>query len=390
MYGLLDLSLGGYVVATLILTHVTIAGVTIYLHRSQSHRALELHPAVAHFFRFWLWLTTGMVTRQWVAVHRKHHARCETPEDPHSPKVYGIRKVLLEGAELYREAARDPALVAKFGHGTPDDWVERRVYSRYPFLGITLLFPIDLLLFGIPGITVWAVQMIWIPLFAAGVINGLGHWWGYRNYETEDASTNIVPWAILIGGEELHNNHHSYASSAKLSSRWWELDIGWLYIRALQGVGLARVKKVPPRPVLVPTKTGVDGDTLAAVIANRLQVMAQYARHVIGAVYREEVAKAHGAYRTMLRHAKRLLVREESLLSDESRHRLETVLQTNQALETVYEFRRRLQAIWKQRTASQESLLAALQDWCRQAEATGIRALQDFSRTLRSYSVHPV
>ena len=389
MYGLLDLSLGGYIVATLILTHITIAGVTIYLHRSQSHRALDLHPAVAHFFRFWLWLTTGMVTRQWVAVHRKHHARCETREDPHSPKVYGIRKVLLEGAELYREAARDPAVVAKFGHGTPDDGIERNVYSRYPLLGITLMFLIDLVLFGVPGITVWAVQMIWIPLFAAGVINGLGHWWGYRNYETEDASTNIVPWAILIGGEELHNNHHSYASSAKLSSRWWELDIGWLYVRALQAVGLARVKKVPPRPVMVPAKARVDGDTLAAVIANRLQVMAHYARHVVGAVYREEIAKAHGAYRTMLRHAKRLLVREESLLSEDSRHRLETVLQTNKTLETVYEFRRKLQAIWKQRTASQEALLAALQDWCRQAEATGIRALQDFSRTLRSYSMQP-
>lgn len=389
MYGLLDLSLGGTIVAALLLTHVTIAGVTIYLHRCQSHRALELHPAVAHFFRFWLWLTTGMVTRQWVAVHRKHHARCETPEDPHSPRVFGIGKVVFEGSELYREAARDPALVAKFGHGTPDDWLERNVYSRYPFLGITLMFFIDLLLFGVAGITVWAVQMIWIPFFAAGIINGVGHWWGYRNYETEDGSTNISPWGILIGGEELHNNHHAFASSAKLSSRPWELDIGWLYIRALETLALARVKKIPPRPVLNAAKTGVDGDTLAAVIANRLQVMAQYARQVMGTVYREELAKAHGAYRGMLRHTKRLLVREESLLNDEARQRLQAVLQSSKSLETVYEFRRRLQAIWKQRSASQDSLLASLQEWCRQAEATGIRALQDFARTLRSYSLQP-
>jgi stearoyl-CoA desaturase (delta-9 desaturase) len=389
MYGLLDLSLGGTIVAALLLTHVTIAGVTIYLHRCQSHRALELHPAVAHFFRFWLWLTTGMVTRQWVAIHRKHHARCETPEDPHSPRVYGIGKVVLEGAELYREAARDPELVARFGHGTPDDWIERNLYSRYPVLGITLMFFIDLLLFGVAGITVWAVQMIWIPFFAAGIINGVGHWWGYRNYETEDGSTNISPWGILIGGEELHNNHHAFASSAKLSSRPWEFDIGWLYIRVFETLGLARVKKIPPRPVLNPAKTGVDGDTLAAVIANRLQVMAQYARQVMGAVYREELAKAHGAYRGMLRHAKRLLVREESLLNDEGRQRLQTVLQTSKSLETVYEFRRRLQAIWKQRSASQDSLLASRQEWCRQAEATGIRALQDFSHTLRSYTLQP-
>jgi stearoyl-CoA desaturase (delta-9 desaturase) len=386
----LDLSLGGYVAATLILTHITIAGVTIFLHRSQSHRALELHPVVSHFFRFWLWLTTGMITRQWVSVHRKHHARCETPADPHSPQVYGLRKVLFEGAELYREATADPATIEKYGHGTPDDWIERKLYSRYNFLGIALLFLVDLVLFGLPGITVWAVQMIWIPFFAAGVINGVGHYWGYRNYESEDASRNIVPWGVLIGGEELHNNHHAFASSAKLSSRWWELDIGWVYIRLLQAVGLAQVKKVPPRAVVVASKSLIDGDTVSAVISNRLQVMAQYARQVVGTVYREELAKAQGAYRTMLRHARRLLLRDESLLTEDSRQRLQSVLQTNKTLETVYEYRARLRAIWKQRTATREALVQALQEWCRQAEATGIRALEDFSRTLRGYSTHPL
>ncbi len=389
LYGLLDLPLWGYVVATLVLTHITIVSVTIYLHRNQAHRALDLHPAVSHFFRFWLWLTTGMVTREWVAVHRKHHARCETSEDPHSPQIVGINKVLWEGAELYRAEAAKADTVARYSHGTPDDWVERRVYRPYNGSGILLMLGIDLLLFGVPGLTVWAVQMLWIPLFAAGVINGLGHWWGYRNYETDDASTNIVPWGALIGGEELHNNHHAFASSAKFSTQWWEFDLGWVYIRLLSALGLARVKKLPPKPLLVPGKMKVDVDTLSAIITNRLQVMAQYANNVVGSVYYEELARAEGTYRRGLRRAKALLVRNDTRMSEDSKRRLEKVLNDSQPLQVVYEYRQRLQAIWRQRTASQEKLLQSLQEWCRQAEATGIRALEDFSRTLRSYSLQP-
>ncbi len=386
-YGLLDLSFWGYVAATLILTQITIAAVTIYLHRHQAHRALDLHPAVSHFFRFWLWLATGMVTREWVAVHRKHHARCETPEDPHSPQMLGISKVLWEGSELYRAEAAKPETLARYTHGTPDDWMERQVYGRYPNRGILLMFLIDLLLFGLPGITIWAIQMVWIPFFAAGVINGIGHYWGYRNFETQDASTNIVPWGILIGGEELHNNHHAFASSAKFSSKWWEFDLGWLYIRLLASLGLGRVKKVPPKAVLVPGKVKVDVDTLSAIITNRLQVMAQYASNVVQRVHQEELSRAHGAYRHLLKRARALLVREESLMTEECRLRLEHVLDGSQALQTVYDFKQKLQAIWSQRSASQEKLLQSLQEWCRQAEETGIRALVDFASHLRSYSL---
>ncbi len=389
IYGLLDLPLWGYIVAALVLTHITIVSVTVYLHRNQAHRALDLHPAVSHFFRFWLWLTTGMVTREWVAVHRKHHARCETPEDPHSPQIVGIRKVLLEGAELYRAEASRPDTIARYSHGTPDDWLERRVYRPHDGLGIVLMLGIDLLLFGLPGVTLWAVQMIWIPFFAAGVINGLGHWWGYRNYETDDASTNIFPWGALIGGEELHNNHHAFASSAKFSTQWWEFDLGWVYIRLLSALGLARVKKVPPKPIMVPGKVKVDVDTLSAIITNRLQVMAQYANKVVQSVYDEELQRAEGANRGVLKRAKDLLVRNDTLMSSESKRRLEKVLKDSQPLQVVYEYRQRLQDIWRQRTASQENLLQSLQEWCKQAEETGIRALEEFSRTLRSYSLQP-
>lgn len=390
MYGILDLTLGGYILATLLLTHVTIAAVTIYLHRHQAHRALELHPVVSHFFRFWLWLTTGMETKAWAAIHRKHHAKVETEEDPHSPQVKGIRKVLLEGAELYREEAKNLETLEKYGHGTPDDWLERKVYTPHSSRGVLLMLGLDLVLFGIPGITIWAIQMMWIPLFAAGVINGIGHWWGYRNYEVPDASTNIVPWGILIGGEELHNNHHTFASSAKLSSKWWEFDIGWLYIRILAFFGLARIKKVAPKPMVDPSKPHIDFDTVIAVVSNRFQVMAQYSKYVMARVHRDELRRADNGERTLLRRAKRLLSRDETLMDENAKQNLASVLEQNQRLHTVYHYKQRLQAIWKRSTATQEHLLHALQEWCHQAEQTGIKALQDFARSLRSYTMGPV
>ncbi len=390
MFGLIELPLWGYILVTLVMTHITIAGVTIYLHRNQAHRALDLHPIVSHFFRFWLWLTTGMDTKQWVAIHRKHHARVETPEDPHSPQVEGIGKVLLEGTELYRKEAKNAETMARFGHGTPDDWMERNVYKPYTSRGYVLMLLTDVVLFGPIGITIWAVQMLWIPIFAAGVINGIGHWGGYRKFETADASTNIMPWGILIGGEELHNNHHAFASSAKFSVQWWEFDLGWLYIRVFQALGLARVKKLPPKTVLVPGKKAPDADTLAAVIANRLQVMSTYARTVLARVYQDELRRADGQRRNVLKRARSLLGREESRLTAEARKRIEAVLNTSHALKVSYQFKRRLQAIWQERTASHEGLIRALQDWCREAEATGIRALQDFARTLPHYSMPAV
>ncbi len=390
MFGLIELPSWGYILVTLVMTHITIAGVTIYLHRNQAHRALDLHPIVSHFFRFWLWLTTGMDTKQWVAIHRKHHARVETPEDPHSPQVEGIGKVLLEGTELYRKEAKNAETMARFGHGTPDDWMERNVYKPYTSRGYVLMLLTDVVLFGPIGITIWAVQMLWIPIFAAGVINGIGHWGGYRKFETADASTNIMPWGILIGGEELHNNHHAFASSAKFSVQWWEFDLGWLYIRVFQALGLARVKKLPPKTVLVPGKKAPDADTLAAVIANRLQVMSTYARTVLARVYQDELRRADGQRRNVLKRARSLLGREESRLTAEARKRIEAVLNTSHALKVSYQFKRRLQAIWQERTASHEGLIRALQDWCREAEATGIRALQDFARTLPHYSMPAV
>jgi stearoyl-CoA desaturase (delta-9 desaturase) len=387
--GLIELPIWGYIAVTLVVTHITIAGVTIYLHRAMAHRAVDLHPVVAHFFRLWLWLTTGQVTKQWIAVHRKHHAKVETEEDPHSPQVRGIATLLLTGTELYRIGARDPEIVERYGHGAPDDWLERNVYTRHSGHGYFLVLGLNLILFGPIGLTMWAVQMLWIPVTAAGVINGLGHWWGYRNYETADASTNIVPWGIVIGGEELHNNHHAFASSAKLSSKWWEFDIGWLYIRTMEILGLAKVKKIAPEPVIVPGKALVDLDSVKGVIGNRMQVMSQYAKNVLAKVYDEELDRADQAERPLLRRVKKLMVREESLLSIDARERLEAALKHNQALQTVYQYKGRLQAIWQERTASHERLRQSLQEWCREAEQSGIRALQDFARTLPMYSVKP-
>ncbi len=387
MQGLLPLPGWGHLAVALILTHITIVSVTVYLHRHQAHRALELHPAVSHFFRAWLWLTTGMVTAQWVSIHRKHHARCETEEDPHSPKILGIDTVLWRGAELYRKAAADRAMIEKYRHGTPDDWIERRLYSAHPAAGIALMALIDVLLFGVIGLTVWAVQMVWIPFFAAGVINGLGHWWGYRNFESRDLSTNISPIGILIGGEELHNNHHAFPGSAKLSARWWEIDIGWFYIRMLELLRLARVKKVNRRPQMVAGKRRVDLDTVRAVVLNPLHVMAHYARAVLLPVLREEW---RGTCRRSFRQTRRLLLRETSLMDAAMRQHLERVLEVHQRLKLVDQFREQLQGVWSRRAESQEQLRQALSDWCQRAEATGVQVLEDFARRLRGYSVQAV
>lgn len=389
--GILHFSLWGYVGAALIFTHLTIASVTIYLHRHQAHRALELHPAVSHVFRFWLWLSTGMVTREWIAVHRKHHAKCETPDDPHSPQVLGIRKVLWQGAELYKFASKNKEISEHYGRGAPDDWMERHIY-RHEGKGILLMFLLDLLLFGVAGITIWAVQMIWIPFFAAGVINGIGHWRGYRNYECADAATNISPWGILIGGEELHNNHHAFPSSAKLSSKPWEFDIGWMYIRLFEIVGLARVKKVAPTPVIDAEKQAIDMDTVRAVIINRLHVTARYAKEVLLPVLKEEIHRADDSFSALLKKTRGLMVREATLLDDKAQLKLDSVLSRSQVLKTVILQRQHLQAVWARSAASHEHLLQSLQDWCAQAEATGIKALQDFAQALRGYTLqsHPV
>jgi stearoyl-CoA desaturase (delta-9 desaturase) len=388
-HGLLDAAWWQIVLYTLVMTHVTIVAVTVFLHRAQAHRALDLHPLPAHFFRFWLWLTTGMVTRHWVAIHRKHHAKCETPEDPHSPQTRGIRTVLLRGAELYRAEAQVEPTLAKYGHGTPDDWLERRVYSRLVWQGVGLMLVVNVLLFGAIGLTVWAVQMLWIPVTAAGVINGIGHYWGYRNFEAPDASTNIVPWGIVIGGEELHNNHHTYPTSAKLSVKPYEFDIGWAYIRALQALGLARVRKTPPKLALGPLKAQADGHTLEALIANRYEVMARYAVELRRACAAEiERLRAQGAHNSArwkdLRLARRWLHRDEDRIPAGVRPQLAAALHATPTLAKLVAMREELRALWTRRNVSAEQLVADLQAWCREAEASGIAALREFSLRLRA------
>lgn len=373
---------------TLVVTHITIATVTIYLHRGQAHRALELHPVVSHFFRFWLWLTTGMITKEWAAIHRKHHAKCETEEDPHSPVIYGIKKVLLEGSELYRAESKNLETIEKYGHGTPDDWIEKNLYSKYSWQGVALMLIIDLLLFGVIGLTVWAVQMLWIPITAAGLINGAAHYWGYRNFDCADAATNIFPIGILIGGEELHNNHHTFATSAKLSNKWYEFDIGWLYIRTLEILGLAKVKKVAPAPKFKREKSVADVETLQSVIANRYDVMAKYAQSLKHAWHEEvEHLKAKAALEhSFLNSVQKLLHREPAKLEVPQKQQLMELFKHSKALQTMHEMRVELSAIWERSHHSRDQLLHQLQDWCTRAEASGIRALREFSLRLRSYA----
>jgi len=384
--GIFDLPWWGYVVYALVVTHITIAGVTIFLHRHQAHRALDLHPIVSHFFRFWLWLTTGMVTKEWAAIHRKHHAKCETAEDPHSPQVFGIKKVFLEGAELYRAESLNAETMERYGYGTPDDWIERNLYSKHSVFGIVAMFIINVALFGFIGITIWAVQMIWIPLFAAGVINGIGHFWGYRNFQPEDASRNILPWGILIGGEELHNNHHAYATSARLSNRWYEFDIGWLYIRLMEMVGLAQVKKVAPRLKIEKDKTAVDLATLQAVVTHRYEIIAKYAKSVRATCAAELQALSQQAPSVDRKTLKRWLHIDAAALSEGERERREKVVKASKTLDTVYTMRDELATIWKRSTASKEQLVRQLEDWCRRAEESGIASLQEFGRRLRCYA----
>jgi stearoyl-CoA desaturase (delta-9 desaturase) len=376
------------VIYTLVVTHITIAAVTIYLHRCQAHRALDLHAIPSHFFRFWLWMTSGMVTKEWAAIHRKHHAKCETEEDPHSPVTRGIKKVLLEGSELYRAEAKNLETLEKYGHGTPNDWIERNLYTKYSALGISLMLIVNVMLFGVIGVTVWAVQMIWIPVTAAGIINGIGHYWGYRNFDCNDAATNIIPFGILIGGEELHNNHHTFGTSAKLSSKWYEFDIGWMYIRILETIGLAKVKKVAPAPKFDRQKMIADIETLQSVIANRYDVMAKYTKSLKHVWHDElehlkEKAKLESRF---LKTSKKLLQREPAKLAAPQKQQLTELFAHSNVLKTMHDMRIELGAIWERSHFTSDQLLHQLQDWCARAEASGIRALQEFSMRLRSYA----
>ena len=386
--GLIQLPWWGYIVFTLVVTHITIASITIFLHRHQAHRALELHAIPSHFFRFWLWLTTGMVTKEWTAIHRKHHAKCETIDDPHSPQILSIGKILKEGSELYRKEAKNLETLERYGEGTPDDWMERNIYTKHSVKGVASMLIINLVLFGPIGLTIWAVQMAWSPLLAAGVINGVGHYWGYRNFQPEDASRNVVPWGILIGGEELHNNHHAYATSARLSNKWYEFDIGWMYICILKAAGLAKVKKMAPKLRLDTTKTKCDSDTLQAVILHRYEVLAKYA-HSLKKTFAKEIhhwqeeATSHGVDNRTL---KRWVLADSKTLQEHERTKLNLVLSKTQTLDKVYTMREELVSVWQRSTGTKDELVKQLEDWCHRAEGSGIEVLEKFSRRLRCYA----
>jgi stearoyl-CoA desaturase (delta-9 desaturase) len=381
--GLLSLPCWGLVAVAFALTHTTIAAVTIYLHRMQAHRALELHPFVSHFFRFWLWLTTGMITKEWIAIHRKHHAKCETADDPHSPKILGIHRVLWGGVFLYVKEAHDAETMIRYGHGAPADWVERHIYSNLPRVGITLMAIVDIALFGLlPGLLIYGVQMVWIPFWAAGVINGLGHHFGYRTYACKDVSTNIVPWGILIGGEELHNNHHAFVTSAKFSTQWYEVDLGWMYIRLLEIGGLATVKRIAPKRRLIAAKTVCDLDTLQAIVTHRYEVLAKYGRTVMQACI-EEMERRKPRVRSHKGTSSQL---SDAALSWLPRALVEKYdVRSSTKLRVLCSMGQELSALWEARTSSREQLLRQLQDWCRRAEASQILPLQRFSRELRRY-----
>jgi len=387
--GLLDLSAWQLLAVTLLITHVTIVSVTVYLHRYSAHRALELHPALKHFFRFWLWLTTAQNTREWTAIHRKHHAKCETVDDPHSPVIKGLRTVLLTGAELYRAEAENPETLRIYGKNCPEDWVERNVYSRFPVGGIAIMAVIDLALFGVLGMTVWAVQMMWIPVWAAGVVNGLGHAIGYRNFECRDAATNLSPWGIIIGGEELHNNHHTYPNSAKLSVKPWEFDMGWAWIQLFSIFGLAKVQRVAPIAHRVAGKGNLDMDTAMAILNNRFQIMAQYRKLVIAPLVKQELGKADASVRHHFRRAKALLSRETSLLDETHQARIQRLLEESQALKVIYEKRIALQQIWVKTSSNGHEMLDAIKQWVSDAEASGIQSLREFAEQLKTYSLRP-
>lgn len=386
--GMIDLPWWGYIVVMLVLTHITIAGVTIFLHRNQTHRGLDLHPIPSHFFRFWLWLTTGMVTKEWVAIHRKHHARCETEQDPHSPQVLGLKKVLSEGAELYRKESKNKETLAKFGHGTPDDWLERNLYTPRSVWGPVSMAILDLVLFGANGIWIWAAQMAWIPFWAAGVINGIGHYFGYRNFECEDASTNLVPWGIIIGGEELHNNHHTFGTSAKFSNKWWEFDLGWMYIRIMAAFKLAKVRKVAPRMKMVDGHMELDEQALAAIIANRYTIAANYAKSLKRTVGEEvDKLRANASLPNFdfnpSRQMRVWLKQDAKDTPVDDKAHLDTLLAQSKVLDQVYQMRQELTRLWERSSMSSTELLSHLQDWCARAEASGIAALQEFSHRLR-------
>ena len=383
-YGLFELPFWGYVAVTFGTIQLMFLGVTLYLHRDQSHGGLTLHPVLRHVFRFWLWFSSGVVTREWVAVHRRHHAYADKVGDPHSPVIFGLRRVVLEGYELYRAATEDPRILRHYGKGTPEDWIERHLYSRVPNFGIVLFILTWLLLFGIPAIVMIAVHLIAQPFFAGGVVNGLGHAVGYRSFEMPSTATNLVPWGVILGGEELHNNHHAFPRSARFAVQRWEFDIGWLWICGFRALGLAKVRYVAPRPHLERKRNELDADTVHALFTNRMHVLREYARRVVLPVCRELARKEPRG--SVPARTSKLLIRHPTLLAEEARRALRELLERYEVLRRVVEYREGLQHLWNETSANQARAVGQLKEWCAKAEASGIRALREFSLGLPAYA----
>ncbi|MDR1076699.1 MAG: transposase [Xanthomonadaceae bacterium] len=387
--GVTGLDWPGLLLVLLAFVQLTIFAVTLYLHRSQTHRAVEFHPVIAHFFRFWSWLTTSMITQEWVAIHCKHHAKVETEEDPHSPQYKGVRNVFLGGAELYRAARQARGDIERYGKGTPEDWIERRVYTPHANLGPISLLAIEIVLFGIPGIAMWAIQMMWIPFWAAGVVNGLGHYWGYRNFQSDDASTNLVPWAVWIGGEELHNNHHAFPRSARFSMRRWEFDIGWMAIRMLRFFGLAKVLWVAPHLNIRPNIHVPDMETLKALLAHRFHAMTDFYRSVLMPTLREE-ARSTGKKLRHLKPPRRIrhsLVNDGHWLKPDAREQLHRWVSQRPQMQLLMGYHSRLAALLEARSHDAMERVRQLRQWCQEAESSGIRVLQEYAARLKGYAL---
>jgi stearoyl-CoA desaturase (delta-9 desaturase) len=382
LYGLIELPWWGYVGVTFLTIQVMFLAITLYLHRDQAHGGLMLHPLLRHFFRFWLWFSSGAVTKEWVAVHRRHHAYADVPGDPHSPAIFGLKRVVFEGYELYIAAAHDREILENYGRGTPDDWIERHLYTRYRSLGVVLFCVTSLVLFGIPAIAMVAIHLVSQPFFAGGVVNGLGHAVGYRSYEMPSTATNLVPWGLLLGGEELHNNHHAFPRSARFAVQRWELDIGWVFICAFRAVGLARVRWVAPPVRRTPQqrRKELDADSVEALFTNRMHVLRDYARRVVFPVCKD---LARGEPRgSVPRATAKLLIRHPALLADEARRMLGELLSRYEVLRRVVEFRESLQLMWND--AADSHSVSRLREWCAGAEASGIGALKEFAIALRA------
>jgi stearoyl-CoA desaturase (Delta-9 desaturase) len=383
IYGLVRMPWWGYALVVYGGIQIMFLGITLFLHREQSHGALELHPILRHFFRFYLWFCSGTVTKEWVAVHRRHHAYSDQVGDPHSPVVFGLKKVVLEGYELYVEGARNKEILTNYGKGTPDDWIERNLYSRFPKLGIVLFCVTHVALFGIFSIIMVAIQLVAQPFFAAGIINGVGHHFGYRSYEMASTATNIIPWGLFIAGEELHNNHHAFPWSARFSLQKWEFDMGWLFITVFRAVGLCKVKRVAPRPHFA-KKAEVDTDTIQALFTNRMHVLRDYGRRVVKPVAREVARRERDSAEAVTPSwVSKLLIRHPATLSEASHRSLKDLMTRHKELQAIQEFRERLMQLWND--ANHARAVQQLKEWCAQAEASGIRALREFANSLPAY-----